>query len=220
MRINKFVARSTNLSRRDSDELIKQGKVKINNETAQLNSRVNSDDTVLLNGKEIAPKKLQYVVLYKPFGFLCSRRSQGNKPTVYDLLPEDLKHLQVSGRLDHDTSGLVLLTNDGDYANRLTHPRYEKDKKYKAKVKPKINQKDIEKLNQGIELNDGLSKMNLIIENDVIDITMSEGKNRQIRRSFEHLGYDVIMLHRYQFGPYTLDNLESGKYKLVERKEI
>ncbi len=160
--------------------------------------------------------KYQTILLNKPVGYVCSRNGQGNQ-TIYNLLPANLHHLKPVGRLDKNSSGLLLLTNDGQLAYELTHPKFEKIKKYKIALNKDLGQADFQKITQqGVLLEDGLSTLALdLINNQRKEwkVTMQEGRNRQIRRTFEHLGYRVIKLHRTHFGPYKLGLLSSGNYQ-------
>ena len=215
LRLNKYLATNLGVSRREADELISAGKVLVNNKPAEIGARVDDDDEVFVGGKKISIKKLTYIALNKPINYVCSRKRQGETPTIYELLPEEYQSLKSVGRLDKDSSGLLLLTNDGDFAFRMTHPSFVKTKIYEAKI-----DRALEPLHQqmiadfGVQLPDGRSQLGLErLDDDRISwrITMSEGRNRQIRRTFEALGYKVTELHRTNFGPYGLNGLESGK---------
>jgi 23S rRNA pseudouridine2605 synthase len=221
LRLNKYLATNLGVSRREADELISAGKVLVNNKPAEIGARVDDDDEVFVGGKKISIKKLTYIALNKPVNYVCSRKRQGETPTIYELLPEEYQSLKSVGRLDKDSSGLLLLTNDGDFAFKMTHPSFIKTKIYEAKI-----DRALEPLHQqmiadfGVQLPDGRSQLGLErLDDDRISwrITMSEGRNRQIRRTFEALGYKVTELHRTNFGPYGLDGLESGKYVEVPK---
>jgi pseudouridine synthase len=162
---------------------------------------------------------MSYVAFNKPVGYVCSRRRQGDNPTIYELLPAEYRTLKPVGRLDKDSSGLILLSNDGDFALRMTHPRYSKVKRYDVAI-----DKPLEPLHQqmisdfGVDLDDGKSQLTLErISNDRTKwvVIMSEGRNRQIRRTFAALGYIVTQLHRTNFGNYTLNNLAPGEFEIV-----
>jgi len=221
MRINKYVASATGMSRRAADAAIAESRVAINNQQAQMGQDVMPNDSVTLDGSLITPDvKMVTLILNKPVGYVVSREGQGSK-TVYDLLPSEYHHLKPIGRLDKDSSGLLLLTNDGELANELTHPRYAKTKLYEIEL-----DKALEPLHQqmiadhGIRLEDGQSKMRLEkLESDKRwRVTMQEGRNRQIRRTFAALGYQVTKLHRTHFGSYTLDGIDVGKVKEQGRR--
>lgn len=218
MRLNKYVAQSTGLSRRAADAAIAAGRVKINQKTAQLGDTAAIGATVTLDDRAITPSvKTLTVMLNKPVGYVCSRRGQGSQ-TVYDLLPPELQQLKLVGRLDKDSSGLLLLTNDGDLANRLTHPRYGKTKLYQVRLNKPLAPEHQQQIERGVQLEDGSSRLKLDRPNDrqtSWQITMYEGRNRQIRRTFAQVGYRVVQLHRTQFGAYKLDRLMTGKYRQV-----
>ena len=220
-RLNKFLATNFGVSRREADILIQKGAVKINGQTAEIGQRVFDNEKVTLNDKEVNRQELIYIILNKPVNYVCSRKRQGDTPTIYELLPEELRQLKSVGRLDKDSSGLVLMTNDGDFTFRLTHPKFYKTKKYTVML-----DRELEPLHQqmiadfGISLTDGISKMELVrLDEGRLrwDITLHEGRNRQIRRTFEALGYKVVALHRYQFDNYTLSGLEPGKWKKTKK---
>jgi 23S rRNA pseudouridine2605 synthase len=220
MRLNQYVARTTGLSRRAADEAISQGRVAVNGQTAALGTSVTTEDAVTLDSQLIAPAvNTTTLILNKPVGYVVSRKGQGSK-TIYDLLPAEYHRLKPVGRLDKDTSGLLILTDDGDLADRLTHPRYAKTKVYEVTLdKPlePLHQQMIS--DQGIQLDDGPSKLNLQKLDDKglkWQVTMSEGRNRQIRRTFAALGYTVKRLHRTIFGSYALSELESGSWSAIE----
>lgn len=218
-RLNKYLATNFGVSRREADILIEQGKVKINGKVAEIGQRVEAGDKVLLDGKEIAKQELIYVALNKPVGYVCSRKRQGDTPTIYELLPDELQSLKSVGRLDKDSSGLILLTNDGDFAFQMTHPKFYKHKKYTVTLDRELAPLHQQMISDfGINLPDGLSKMGLERLDDSRkhwDVTLSEGRNRQIRRTFEALGYKVVALHRYQFDNYSLSGLESGEWTRI-----
>lgn len=216
MRLNKFIALSTGLSRRAADRIIADGNVMINDKIATLGDNVKDTDRVKLNSKPLTIKNQVTIMLNKPTGYVCSRNGQGSK-TIYDLIPEDLHHLKPIGRLDKDSSGLLLLTNDGDLANRLTHPSFHKMKVYELQLDTPLSTQAWEDIVQnGVKLDDGLSKfeLNWLEKNDGIkwQATLYEGRNRQIRRTFASLGYKVIKLRRTRFGDYFLGDLEDKKY--------
>ena len=217
MRVNKFVAHATGMSRREADDAVMRGQVTIDGAVAAMGSQVHPDSIVLLDDKPITEQTAYtYLLFHKPVGYVCSRRQQGSSPTIYELLPKDYQALKAVGRLDRDSSGLLLLTNDGDFAHRMTHPSFKKQKTYEVSL-----DHDLEPLHHqmitdhGIQLEDGVSKLILERESDADRINwrvmMHEGRNRQIRRTFLALGYTVKKLHRIQFGPYALSTLSSGQ---------
>jgi 23S rRNA pseudouridine2605 synthase len=221
-RLNKFIASQLNLGRRAADDLISAGKVTVNSKVASLGARVQSSDIVNVNGKHISdqPHSFKYVLMDKPVGYVCSRRQQGNVPTIYSLLPPHYQHLKTVGRLDKDSSGLILMTNDGDLAHRLTHPSFSKVKKYELTINKPLEPIHHQMINDhGLQLPDGPSKLQLERrregDNTAWLVTMHEGRNRQIRRTFAALGYNVTKLRRIQFGPYHIQDLGSGKIKEI-----
>lgn len=194
----------------------------VNAEPAAAGQTVSSEDTVIIDGQPLQTTDTSAattILLNKPPGYVCSRNGQGSR-TIYELLPPELQALNSVGRLDKASSGLLLLTNDGQLANELTHPRYQKTKVYQTTLdKPlqPLHQQMIQ--DYGISLDDGVSKLQLSKQDDSAKnllVTMHEGRNRQIRRTFAALGYEVISLHRIAFGKYQLHGLASGEIKVVE----
>lgn len=221
-RLNKYLAFHLGLSRREADELIAQSVVQVNEKTATLGGRVEEHDSVTIKGKPVALKQqYTYLAFYKPIGYVSSRKQQGDNPTLYDLLPKEYHSLKPVGRLDKDSSGLLLLTDDGNFAFEMTHPKFYKVKKYEVSV-----HKALEPLHQqmisdyGIQLEDGPSKLSLERASDDRKdwiVTMHEGRNRQIRRTFLALGYTVTRLHRTDFGKYSLGELSPGFFAQIEK---
>ncbi len=212
MRLNRFVALATGKSRRGADDLIAEHRIKVNDVIAQLGARLEPDDTVTLDGKSLVLPATTTIMLHKPAGYVCSRDGQGSK-TIYDLLPAELHNLNPVGRLDKDSTGLLLLTNDGELSQRLTHPSSQKEKVYQVELDKPLLSRDKAHMGKGVELNDGPSRLGLRGRDKIWTITMTEGRNRQIRRTFEALGYKVIKLHRTNFGPYKLGRLKVGIYQ-------
>lgn len=222
VRLNKYLALHKGISRREADTLIERGAVTVNGQPAILGAHVHQSDSVALHGKHVSPQHttLQYIAFHKPVHYVCSRRDQGETPTIYALLPKELHSLKPVGRLDKDSSGLLLLTNDGDFTHRMTHPSFHKQKTYLVSL-----DHDLEPLHQqiisdyGVQLDDGPSKLTLERQSDENRtdwvVLMHEGRNRQIRRTFAALGYTVTALHRTQFGNYLLGDIPSGSYKTV-----
>jgi len=215
MRINKYVALATGISRRAADAAIAAGQVELNGRKPAAGADVTDTDVVTYNGvalKHHAP--LLTIMLNKPAGYIVSRNGQGGR-TIYELLPPAYDRLKPVGRLDKDSCGLLLLTNDGNLAQELTHPSRQKTKIYEITLNKPLEPLHRQMISDhGITLDDGVSKLQLDrpIEGDDFHwtIAMHEGRNRQIRRTFESLGYAVTRLHRTHFGPYALHNLESG----------
>lgn len=215
-RLNKFIADSTGMSRRAADTAIEEKRVRVNGTFPEQGVRVTSADTVTLDGKPIAPLEVKTLIFNKPAGYVVSRDGQGSD-IIYDILPKKFQHLKPVGRLDKDSSGLLLLTNDGALAQELTHPRNQKIKLYEVELDAPLAPLHRQMISEiGIQLEDGPSRLGLDRKREGDDtawvVTMREGRNRQIRRTFSALGYSVTKLHRTQFGPYQLGELESGKF--------
>jgi 23S rRNA pseudouridine2605 synthase len=217
MRLNQYIALHTGISRRSADRLIKEGRVIVNGQTPLIGHDVSEHDKVEVSGLKIKHKvKLITILLNKPTGYVCSRNGQGSK-TIYELIPEELHHLKPVGRLDKDSSGLLLMTNDGHLANELTHPSHQKQKIYLVELDKQLSPEDSKKIESGINLEDGLSQLNLKqLRGGIIEVKIYEGRNRQIRRTFAALGYKVTNLHRTHFGNFTLRLLPSGKWKNIK----
>jgi len=224
IRLNKFLAKKTGISRREADNFIAEKKVLINGKVAELGARIKENDEIVLNGKKVdnSPVSYTYLMLNKPENYVSSRKAQGDVPTLYELLSDEYKKLKTVGRLDKNSSGLILLTDDGDFAFSHTHPKFFKIKTYIVtldRALEPLHQQEISDF--GIKLEDGPSKLFLTKLNDertVWQVEMSEGRNRQIRRTFSALGYEVIKLHRIEFGEYRLGDLKAGEFKLVNKK--
>lgn len=219
MRLNKYVANATGHSRRAADELIAGGRIMVNNRPGVLGQQVSESDLIELDGQKLSPAKFIYLMLNKPPGYVSSRRGQ-NAPTIYELLPEQYRSLKSVGRLDKDSSGLLLLSNDGDFTNRMTHPTFGKTKVYEVQLNNPLDAGQRTRLENGVGLEDGPSRLQILQEvGEHLVLAMSEGRNRQIRRSFAALGLNVVGLHRTRFGPYSLNKLQSGKYQEVQKYE-
>ncbi len=209
---------ATGLGRRKADVLIAGGKVKINGQPATLGQSAAENDQVTLDGRELSLNQLpQIMMLNKPIGYVCSRNGQGSK-TIYDLLSPEFHNLKPVGRLDKNSSGLLLLTNDGTLAQQLTHPKFSKQKVYEVELNKELSPIDQNKILKGIMLHDGLSRLKLEGCGKRWQITMSEGRNRQIRRTFDVLGYEVIGLQRIKFGGYILGELPTGQFLFLNKK--
>lgn len=218
VRLNKFLAERIGVSRREADDLIAAGKVTINGKVATLGARLDKNDKVCYN-KKIIPFKTDYlyIAMNKPVGYVCSRRAQGETPTLYELLPKEYQKLKTVGRLDKDSSGLILLTNDGDFAFEHTHPKFKKEKIYEVELDRPLQPLHQQMISDyGIMLDDGPSKFTVIHDDDKYIVKISEGRNRQIRRTFAAIGYKVEKLHRTNFGKYELNGLKPGKYVIIK----
>lgn len=222
-RLNKYLALQLGISRREADELIAKGQVTVNGKPAELGARVQPGNEVIAKGKKIEEEAQHiYLLFNKPVGYVCSRRAQGDNPTIYKLLPKEYHHLKPVGRLDKDSSGLLLLSNDGDFAFRMTHPKFHKTKVYEVQLDHPLEPLHQQMISDyGIQLEDGVSKFTvqrLDNKKDAYQVTMSEGRNRQIRRTFAALGYEVTKLHRTQFGNYSLGDINPGKFTLTDMR--
>jgi 23S rRNA pseudouridine2605 synthase len=212
MRLNVFIASSSDLSRRKADAAIAAGRVKVNGKIAGLGTNVENTDIVELDEARLTLHAVaQTIRLNKPAGYVCSRNGQGSK-TIYELLPPDLHHLNPVGRLDKESSGLLIMTTDGQLANSLTHPSFKKTKVYEVMLDKPLAAQDESAIENGVMLNDGISQLSMKGAGKRWTVAMSEGRNRQIRRTFSARGYKVTKLHRTMFGPFDLKELQTGKF--------
>ncbi|MBI2027738.1 MAG: rRNA pseudouridine synthase [Deltaproteobacteria bacterium] len=222
MRLNKALAQTTHLSRRHADEAILCGEVTINGHTAKLGQKINpSSDQVKYKGKllNVQPKQHEYFLFHKPKGYITAKSDPEGKPTIYDILPKKLHHLNPVGRLDLNTSGLLILTNDGPFIQKMAHPSFQIKKMYEAKIRGVLPEKLIERIKRGIRLEDGLARfenlqlMRVVGKNSWFRVTVTEGRNRLIRRVFDQVGFSVVKLKRLQMGHYCLNKLPIGVYQ-------
>ncbi|AFY74557.1 pseudouridine synthase family protein [Synechococcus sp. PCC 7502] len=228
-RLQKILASYGIASRRKSEDLIASGRVRINNQLiTTLGTKADpNSDRITVDGKLINIKpQLEYLLLHKLKGYICSRHDPQGRRTIQELLPPNYQHLYSVGRLDYDSSGALLLTNDGDFANRLTHPRHHVPKVYEVIVQGHPSDRILDQWRQGIEL-DG--KLTLPAQVQVLasqahstklQITLKEGRNRQIRRVAEILGNPVLELHRVAIATVNLNNLAPGAYRLLDQQEL
>lgn len=218
LRLNKFLAERLGISRRAADEIILTGRVTIDGKKAELGARVAEKSEVICDGKKVNFEvNFTYLAVNKPIGYVCSKRRQGKNPTIYELLPNKYRNLKTAGRLDCDSQGLILLTDDGDFAYQMTHPSFAKEKQYLVELDRVLEPLHHQMIDSfGITLKDGLSKMRLIKEGSdgkEWRVIIYEGRNRQIRRTFGALGYTVVRLKRLSFGSYILNNLAEGDFQ-------
>lgn len=214
MRINKYVALCSHLSRRKADQAIEAGVVTVNGDKIDAGYQVQPGDIVTLAGHEITPPDTISIILNKPADYVVSRSGQGSK-TIYELLPEELQHLNPVGRLDKASSGLLIMSNDGELSQALTHPSKDKNKVYDIELYMPLTDQHRAQIESGIELEDGISKLKLNGAETNWQVTMSEGRNRQIRRTFGELGYTLKNLHRVRIDDIELGELETGKWKYL-----
>ena len=224
MRLQVFLSEAGISSRRHAADIIKKGRVQVNGKRILDPSFqvFPEKDRIFFNAKELVSKEKVYIMLNKPKGVTTTRDDPFAKKTVMDLIPAKYNHLKHVGRLDKDTTGLLLLTNDGDLINKLTHPRYNIEKKYTAVLDKRLSDKDKNRLEKGVNL-DGRDTAPCIIKithDNLIDITMHEGRNRQIKRMFSKMGYRVIGLQRTSEGKLHLGGLPEGKWKFLTKEVI
>lgn len=228
MRINKFLADKGIASRRHADEMIAAGRVTINGVVATLGANVEDGDEVALDGIviEATEKKMEYYLMNKPKGVVCTVSDDRGRKTVIDLLPEGVGRVFPVGRLDYETEGLLILTNDGDLAYRLTHPMTEIPKTYMAKIEGTLTEKDLNPIRSGVELDGVMTKKckaHIVETNKAytkVHITITEGKNRQVRRMFEAIGRNVELLRRVSIGQLKLTGLDRGQTRKLTDQEI
>jgi pseudouridine synthase len=224
IRLQKFLAQAGVASRRNSEELIVGGRVSINGRVAtELGVRVDPrKDDVRVDGKRIRPAKSQWYALNKPRGFMSTRSDPEGRRTLYELVPSPMHRLFHVGRLDFDSEGLVLLTNDGDTAHRLLHPRYGVDREYDVELKEQIDDTALEQLRRGVQLDDGRARAHTVRRKGGrrVVLTLREGRKREVRRMFAELGYDVIRLRRVRYGPIRLGDLPAGEWRELDEREL
>jgi 23S rRNA pseudouridine2605 synthase len=215
MRINQFVSAASGLSRRQADAAITAGRVSISGRSAVLGESVTDTASVTLDGRPLHPPVThQYVIFNKPEGYVTSRVRQGDDPHIYELLPPELRRLRPAGRLDRDSSGLLILTDDGALIQQLTHPSHHKDKTYELSLTRPLTDDDRTRLEAGVKLTDGPSVLRVgRVRGREVTVTLSEGRNRQIRRTLGALGYGIQRLHRIAVGPYQLGTLPAGEWQ-------
>ncbi len=226
MRLNKFLAESGIASRRKSDELISQGRVDVNGKTvSKLGLDIDPEnDKIFVDGERVKPEQKVYFMLNKPKGYVTTTSDERRRKTVIELIKTN-KHIFPVGRLDYNTTGILLLTNDGDFANKLTHPRNKVERIYVAKINRPVSDKDKHRLLTGIFVDrrkSKFTKFELLHETNPLKVVVGtvEGRNHFVKKMFETLGYKVLELHRASFGKFKLDNLRVGEYREMTKKEI
>lgn len=228
MRINKFLAEQGLASRRGADELVASGRISINGKTAKPGDDVSDEDVVTLDGNILSHKvNYEYYILNKPKGYVCTVSDEKNRKTVLDLLPHGVGRIFPVGRLDYNTEGLLILTNDGELAYRLTAPQSEIPKTYLVRISGTVSQTELNRLRAGVEIEKGVltqkSKINVIETNKnytKMHVTITEGKNREVRRMFEAIGKQVEFLKRIRIGDLTLSGLDRGACRKLTQDEI
>lgn len=227
-RLQKIIANSGYCSRRKAEELIKKGKVKVNGQfITELGTKIQEKDTIEIEGKIINKETKEYILLYKPRGVVTTTSDDKKRKTVLDLIDTD-KRIYPVGRLDYDTTGILLLTNDGEFANRLMHPKNKVEKLYIAKVQGIVDGKSIKILRDGVII-DGqktakakakIKKIDKKTKTTIVELVIHEGRNHQVKKMFAALGYEVIKLKREAIAFLNLSGLKSGEYRHLNPKEI
>ncbi|HEX2264647.1 MAG TPA: pseudouridine synthase [Solirubrobacterales bacterium] len=222
MRLAKFLAHGGVASRRKAEEIIAKGLVTVGGEVVTDPARdVDAGDDVRVNGKSVAAEAREVWVVNKPAGVVSTAREPGDRPAVVELVKTQARLYPV-GRLDADSTGLLLLTNDGELANRLTHPRYEVPKTYRARLRAPLADRDLEHLRRGVELEDGPTAPAQVrrLDDREIEVVLREGRNRQVRRMLEAVGNRVVALRRVRFGPLGLGELKEGAARRLSEEEV
>jgi 23S rRNA pseudouridine2605 synthase len=221
VRLNAFLARAGVASRRGADDLIKAGRVLVNGEPGQLNTFVGAGDTVEVDGRPVAPQRLAYLLLHKPAGVVTTARDPHGRPTVVDLVPREPRVVPV-GRLDADTTGALLLTNDGELAHRLAHPRYEVEKLYEAEVDGRPSDDALARLRDGVVLEDGVTSPARVrrLAPSRVELAIHEGRKHQVKRMLEAVGHPVRRLHRSRYAGLELTGLEPGAWRELTGDEL
>ena len=221
MRLNAFLARAGVASRRRADELIRAGRVRVNGEPGQLNSVVGKHDVVEVDGRRVEHQPLAYVLLHKPAGVVTTASDPQGRRTVVDLVPGEPRVVPV-GRLDADTTGALLLTNDGELAHRLAHPRYGVPKVYEAQVEGAPTDEAIARLSAGVELDDGVTAPARVrrVAPSLLELTLHEGRKHQVKRMCDAVGHPVRVLRRIRYAGLGLDGLEPGGWRRLTRDEV
>jgi 23S rRNA pseudouridine2605 synthase len=221
MRLNAYLARAGVASRRGADELVKAGRVTVNGEPGRLNTVVGAHDRVEVDGEEVARQRLAYVLLHKPAGVVTTARDPRGRPTVVGLVPHEPRVVPV-GRLDVDTTGALLLTNDGQLAHRLAHPRYGVEKTYVAEVERDPDEDALRRLREGIELEDGRTAPAGArrLGPGRVELVLHEGRKHQVKRMLSAVGYPVTRLHRSAYAGLTLEGLEPARWRELDAAEV
>ncbi|TML58648.1 MAG: rRNA pseudouridine synthase [Actinobacteria bacterium] len=222
MRLNAYLARAGVASRRGSDDLIKAGRVRVNDLPGELNTYVHSGDRVEVDGEEVTLQGLRYVLLNKPAGTVTTARDPQGRPTVVQLVEDIPERVVPVGRLDADTTGALLLTNDGPLAHRLAHPRYGVEKVYEVDVEGEPDDAALEQLAAGVELDDGLTAPANVrrLGPAKLELTLHEGRKHQVKRMCEAVGHAVRRLHRSRYAGLTVEGLEPGAWRELEPSEV
>jgi len=221
MRINVYIAQQLGISRREADRSIQDKKVTVNGKKAVLGQQIDlATDRIVLNGKIVKEKQQEKITiaLYKPKGYITTRSDPKKRKTVMRLLPKELQKLKPVGRLDYESEGLLLLTNDGELIYKSTHPKYKKQKEYRMVFKKAVDKKLIERFGKGLRLSEGIARADSVkqIDKNEIEVIIHQGWNRQLRRMAEICHHEVVKLIRIRVGDVMLENLKPGEWRKVE----
>ena len=228
-RLQKILAEAGIASRRKSEELIKAGRVAVNGKTVtEMGTKAFPDDDITVDGKPIRKEEHVYYLLDKPAGFICTLKDDKGRKTIRECMPDVKERIFPVGRLDYDTTGLIIMTNDGDFANRMMHPRYHLPKTYEVAVNGILTDQMLKMLENGIELNDGMTLPAEVVllsrrqstNKTVIQITIREGRNRQIKRMMEYFHCEVTRLNRIRYGCLEIGHMRQGDYRKLRSYEV
>lgn len=230
-RLNKYIASTGLCSRRKADELIESGKVAVNGKVVtELGFYVREKDKVSVEGKNVYPQKLEYYRFYKPAGYITTLEDEKGRKTIYDVIPPELKHLKPVGRLDKDSTGLIIMTNDGELINQMTHPSIKVPKVYRVTINGKFTEANAKEMLSGIEIDTDTGEkktayaetlpIEINNQTSIIQVVLYQGINRQIRKMFAKLGFEVKVLKRIQHAIITLEGLKKGQIKLIKPKQV
>ncbi len=228
IRLQKYLAEAGVASRRKCEELIAMGRIEVNGQVVTVpGTKITGKEVITVDGREIIQEqKKVYILLNKPVGYISTSKDQFSRKTVLDLVETVKERIYPVGRLDYDTSGLIILTNDGELANKLTHPKHEMQKVYRVMIEGNLNEEEINSIKTGVIIEDyTTAPANIRIvetnkKDSIVELTIHEGKNRQIRKMFETLEHIVLRLKRVAIGPIAIDGLEEGKWRYLSKKEI
>ena len=228
IRLQKYLAEAGVASRRKCEELIAMGRIEVNGQMVTVpGTKITGKEVITVDGREIIQEqKKVYILLNKPVGYISTSKDQFSRKTVLDLVETVKERIYPVGRLDYDTSGLIILTNDGELANKLTHPKHEMQKVYRVMIDGNLNEEEMNSIKTGVIIEDyttAPADIRIIETNkkdSIVELTIHEGKNRQIRKMFETLEHIVLRLKRVAIGPIAIDGLEEGKWRYLSKKEI
>lgn len=228
IRLQKFLAEAGVASRRKSEELISQGRIEVNGKVVTTpGTKISGFERICVDGREIRrEQKKIYILLNKPVGYISSAKDQFSRKTVMDLVGTIKERIYPVGRLDYDTSGLIILSNDGDFANKIMHPRHQMQKVYRAEIIGKLSNEDIIRIEKGMLIDDyktAPAKIRIVSaakDRSIVEVTIHEGKNRQVRKMFETLDHPVLRLKRIAIGSIGIGELEEGKWRYLSKNEI